>query len=364
VGGFTQFRYVANFRSSEGAEPEKSFTSGFQNRRTQLILNGNIINPDLTFRVQQEFSRSGGGAGLLDAFGQYKMDNGWAVKWGQFKAPLLREELVSDTYQLAADRSIMNTVFTQGRTQGIELNYEADAWRGYFSFNDGLQTANTDFNSGGFGTVPTGLATPGEADWGLTARGEFKWAGDWKQFRDFTSWQQEPYAGMVGVAGHYQHGGGTGALGGSTTEVNVAEATIDASMEGNGWNAYAAAIYRHIDPRGSLADGSNLDDFGFLIQGGIFVSPQAELFARWDGVWADKDYLGDDSRKLFHEATVGVNYYFSEKSHAAKFTADAIWAFNETEDRPLIQTPDTAAAILPSSENDQAAVRLQFQLVF
>ena len=51
--------------------------------------------------------------------------NGWKAQWGQFKLPLLREELVSDGKQLAADRSIPNALFTQGYSQGIQLGYDA-----------------------------------------------------------------------------------------------------------------------------------------------------------------------------------------------------------------------------------------------
>jgi len=348
VGGFEQFRYLGNWRSSSGAAPDHSYTGGFQNRRTQLIFNGNIVNPDLTFRVQTEFSRSTGAAVLLDSFGQYKMDNGWAVKWGQYKLPLLREELVGDIYQLAAERSIVNSIFTQNRSQGIEANYEADAWRIYLDFSDGINTLNTDIGSSA------------QADWAFTGRVEWKWAGDWKQFRQFTSWQNAEYGGMLGLAGHYQHGGGTGA----TMPFNVAEYTADVSMVGNGWNAFAAGIGNYVKPTGG--GGSATTDFGLVAQAGIFLTSKDELFIRYDGVFPDTDR---PAHKDFHTVTPGWNHYFVENSQAIRFTADVQWNLNRTTGNELVDAGgtgplNTANGLFADSKSNQVALRLQFQLVF
>jgi hypothetical protein len=344
VGGYEQFRYVANWRSSSGASPDHSFTGGFQSARTRLIFNGNIVNPDLTFRIEADVSRATGTFGLMDSYGQYKLSNGWSVKWGQYKLPLLREELVPDTCQLTVERSITNAVFTQTRSQGIEANYETDSWRVYLDVSDGLRTLNTD------------LGVAAQADWAFTGRAEWKWAGDWKQFRQFTSWQNADTAAMLGLAGHYQHGGGTGV----TTPVNVAEYTMDASVLGNGWNVFGAGIGRHTKPSGG--GGSSTDDFGVVAQGGVFVSSKDELFGRYDGVLPDSSRAPLD--KIFHTVTAGWNHYFAENSQAAKFTADVEWNLTRTTENALITTPNSAAGLLTDSKSNQVALRLQFQLVF
>ena len=258
---------------------------------------------------------------------------------GQFKLPLLREELVSDTFQLAANRSVLNSVFTQSRSQGVQLSNQWDQFRLFAAFSDGLKTVNTDYTS------------TGEADYAGTIRGDWKWAGDWKQATDFTSFRGSPYFGMLGGAAHYQSGGDTFA----TMDVQLFEATVDLSVEGDGWNAYGAGIYRHADP----VSGSAIDDWGFMVQGGFFVSPQCELFARYDVVIPDSSRATSDNMNTL---TFGLNHYFIPESHALKFTFDVEF-FLDKQDRGIAPS-STLTGLLGSDKSDQWNLRAQMQLMF
>ena len=192
VHGYEQFRFNWNSRDDNGLDAnDNDQTVGFQNARTRLNVSGNIASENWGYFVGFGWGPDGDTV-FEDAYGWYKMGNGWSLKWGQFKLPLFREELVGDTNQLFIDRSVVNSTFSQGRSQGVQFAYEGDQFRFAGAFSDGLQTANTDYTSGS------------EADFGLTARGEYKWAGDWKQAKDFTSFQNSEYFGMVGAALHYQ----------------------------------------------------------------------------------------------------------------------------------------------------------------
>jgi len=339
VHGYMQFRYNWNHRDDESLSDGEDNAVGFQNARTRLNVSGNIFNEDWYYFVQFGWGPDGDTL-LEDAYGSYKFGNGWDVMWGQFKAPFMREELVSDKFQLAADRSQLWNTFSLMRTQGIQLGFEGQQARVMLSFNDGAGASNTDFTS----------AT--EADWAATARVEFKWAGDWKQALDFTSFPQSPFFGMVGVAGHWQSGGDTFA----TTDVDVGAITADVSLEGDGWNAFAAAVYRHVDP----ATSDELNDWGFLAQGGIFVGPKWELFARWDIVIPDDSRTGGDD--TFSALTFGVNNYMMQDSHAAKLTIDFQW-FMDNPSQSIV-SPNTLTGLLPSDEDTQWNLRAQMQLVF
>ena len=55
--------------------------------------------------------------------------NGWKLRFGQFKAPFMREELVSSSRQQTAERSLVNEEFNQDRSQGVELSLEQDQMR-------------------------------------------------------------------------------------------------------------------------------------------------------------------------------------------------------------------------------------------
>lgn len=336
VGGKLQFRYYGNFNDT--GVSSNDFANGFQVRRAEVQFDGTIWSKDLSYKVK--FDMGGAGSAILkDAFFVYNYGNGFSVRGGQGKLSLLREELVGDEKTLAVDRSVVHMVFTQDRSQLIGVVYSAKTWRAMAEFSDGLKTSNTDFTSAS------------EGDYALTGRVEVLAAGDdFKRFDDFTSWKGSPFACMLGAAGHYQSGGDT--LG--TPDMTLFEATADASLEGNGWNAYVAGVWRNRD----TASAASTDDFGVVAQAGVFLSDQFEVFGRYDGVFADSANGHD-----FHTATAGFNYYVAPQSHAAKATVDVCYFFDDTAGSPLV-TPSSNLGMVSSTKDGEVVVRGQFQLLF
>lgn len=357
IGGTIQFRYSADFRDDSGVDDNEDFTQGFSSRRTRLRFGGSIWDKNLTYLVQLDANRADGEMGIVDAYGQYKWSNGVTFKWGQYKLPFLREETISDTSQLAADYSVTHTVFTQTRSQGIEFGYEGSDFRVMGDLSDGIRTLNTDFNSNA------------EADFAITGRVEWKFAGeDWKRFNDYTSWRGADFAGMLGAAAHYQSGGETGGIDDTgaadgTNDRDLFLATVDSQFEGNGWNAAVAGMYRS-DNNDESSESDTFGDFGVLVQGGIFVSEQVEAFARYDVVLMDGDRTaapdGDDS---FHTVTAGANYYVSPDSQAVKVTGQMSYYFNPTVDVEIL-SPATTSPLLRDTEDGQVALILQVQIMF
>lgn len=345
LGGFITFRWMYNSRDNTPGTDSQDGTTGFQSRYTKLWLKGNL-NEAWSYGIQAAFNRSGGDFTLDDAYGQYTAGTGWSIKFGQFKVPLLREELVKDTNQLAYDRSVLNNTFSGGRSQGVQFTYESEMWRFRGMLNDGANQLNSDIDEE-------------TADFGLTGRFEYKGAGDWKQFEDFTSWQSASgFAWLIGAAAHFQTGGSTfqdnGA--GKTDETDIIIYTIDGSLEGQGWNAYAAFVGSRVDPDG----GSEADDFGFLVQGGIFVAPQNELYARVDMLMPDGDRANDET---FTTITAGWNHYFVPESHAAKLNISGVF-FLDAQSESDLALPSTATGLLSSGDDSQFALLGQIQLLF
>jgi hypothetical protein len=233
----------------------------------------------------------------------------------------------------------MNSVFTQKRSQGVQFAYESDALQFFGAFSDGINTANTDFNS------------TAEADWALTGRLNWKWAGDWKQSKDFTSFRNSDFFGLVGGALHYQQGGDTFA----TTDTDILAATIDLQIEGNGWNAFAALCYTSTDP----GIGDTVDNYGFIVQGGLFVSDDWELIAGYNLIVPDGDQPNDDN---FSTICIGANHYFIPQSHAVKLTIDLSWFLDVQADS--IAPQNTQTGLLVSDDDNQWNLRGQIQLVF
>src|SRR5262249_22752883 len=155
-------------------------------------------------------------------YGTYKLEDQWQLKWGQFKPSLMREENISDCKQLSANRSVMNSVFTQSRTQGVQVMYSGDSVRFFGMFNDGIRNANLDYTAAG------------EADYGFTGRVDYKWDGDWKQYDEFTSFPDSKYFGAVSGSAHYQTGGDTV----GTTDLEIFQVAGDVMVKANGWNLY------------------------------------------------------------------------------------------------------------------------------
>jgi hypothetical protein len=345
IGGQIQFRYLINFRDEvpvvPGGAEENDVSTGFQTRRTKLEAKGEVSD-GWSYFVQINADEDGGSVGLQEAWVKYQINEQSTLQWGQLKLPLLREELVSSKRQLAAERSVTNEVFTQDRSQGVQYGWDGESMRFRVAFSDGLDTENTDFNSAG------------EADFAFTGRFEYKGSGDWKQFDDFTSWQGSPFAWMVGGAAHYQNGGSTN----NSFDHDLVQVTVDGSLEGNGWNAFAAFIYRMADITGSI----DADDYGFLVQGGVFLNPQWELFGRLD--WINADGVFAPAGEDFTSITAGVNYYVIPESHAAKFTGDFVYFVDNPSETAIVFSPDTGVGLLDTAEDGQFVIRLQFQLLF
>lgn len=349
AGGTTQFRYNMSFRDEDSAGSQDDFTHGFNMPTERIRFWGTIWDKNFHYKIEGNFSDENPGGGtfaLEDAFGMYDFGNGFAVKWGQQKLPLNRADIVDNEYQLSADRSIASAVFSGGYVQGIEGIYTSDQVKVSFGFHDGTFSQNTDFTSGS------------EADYALNARVDVQAMGtDWSRWNDYTSWKSAAdNALLIGAAFNWQSGGETG----FTTDVDVMNATIDISYESKGWHVEAAGYWAHVDP--GTAD---FDNFGFEIGGGFFFNDQLEGFARWDGVFLDDDAFGGDTDMNF--LTAGVNYYVSPESHAAKFTGQVSYAFNETDNifgsGGLVSNP-SRYGYLGQTDDGEFCVTLQMQIVF
>ena len=91
-----------------------------------------------------------------------------------------------------------------------------------------------------------------------------------------------------------------------------------------------------------------------------------EIFGRFDSVIPDGDRAGDDT---FNTLTFGANHYFH--GQAAKFSIECQWFFADTVNNDLVHGVATGVGgdgsrigLLPSANDNQIALRMQFQLLF
>ncbi|MFN7020639.1 MAG: porin [Phycisphaerales bacterium] len=365
IYGLLQTRYVFNFRDDDPANTfydNDETEQGFQIRRAKIGFSGDL-NRDWFFNIRTSWDtvENDSGARIDYAFGGYKFANGVRATVGQFKLPLLREELVADSKQLAADRSITNNAFTQGYSQGIAFDYEAEAWRVSGAFSDGLNSANTDIINNENYSSAGSFGNAGEAEYAFTGRFEYMFAGNWRMFEDFTSEKGQDFGFLMGAAGHYQQSTNSPAL--TDFDRQTFQFTVDASLEGDSWNIFAAYIGRWSEFRNAGND-TDFYDSGVVAQGGWRFAQNTELFGRYDVIIADEDRFsgGDDT---FNFLTFGLNHYWA--GHAAKGTLDVVWALDSGSNLSgagITPLPDTGVGLLGDVEEGEFTIRAQFQLMF
>lgn len=351
IGGYTQFRWNSDFRSSSQTGNNENYTHGFNMPQARVKFWGNTWTKELTYTLDVQF---GGDSEvkLQDADFRYTWDNGFYVRGGQFKIAGLREELVGDEKQLLVNRGVVNSAFSLGRSQAMEIGYRADSWRFMADFSDGANQTATQYNASS------------ESDFAISGRVEFQAMGtDWSRWNDFTSWRESDSNGLlIGAAGHYQTNGKTGpGLKANTDDVSMWQGTVDASYEASGWNLYGAFVGAQTDPKG----GSKRTNFGWIVQGGVFATDQLEFVARYEGIRGDKDYIASGNRS-FHFITLGGNYYVSPRSHTFKISADLVWSLSKNGNLASIPTGTSQpkTGFLGQDKKGEVAVAVQAQIVW
>ena len=416
INGQIQLRYLARFQdskdSSSDGDPLEDATgilvspsvedeteTGFVIRRAKLKFSGHIADPKLNYVIQLFVDRKSNSVSSDKIVISYALTDNLTIWGGEDKAPFLREELTSSSRQLAVERTYANELFTLDKVQGVGLKWKANEnVKFHVMFNDGSNSGNGKTKSNPFTQTassqtpvdedgdPTGVDPddfPGcesveddgdflgvdcsrsttkdfdedRTDFAITARGDFKFAGNWSQMKDFTAFEGEEQAIFLGAAIHYE----VGETGDAAYNNNFLTWTVDASYENAGFNIYAAVIGQHTDlehEKKVLAE--DLDLYGLIVQAGYLIPNSGwEPFARYEYIDLDDAYHnGFKKYDDVNIVTFGVNRYFNK--HAAKFTLDVVWALDAL---PISQGGLGLAADHPN-QDDQVVVRGQFQLLF
>jgi hypothetical protein len=318
--------------STQNDGPVDDTRSGFEIARSRFGFAGHVVDPSWKYFLWTGFSANGS-AILLDAtitkdLAQ-EIGEGWSITAGQFKLPLWREWLVSETSQQAIERSLLNKL-SGSYTQGVMLQKQTDNLRWSATFNDGLGEISSPF-------------TDEDAEFALGGRVEWKLAGDWKQYGAFESWRGDEPIFVFGGAVHYQEG----ESGTPTVQTDILRWSADATVGLGGANLFAAVIGDHEQ------GGTECEDYGVLLQAGVFLTDRWELFGRYE--WADTNDCGDVSL-----VTVGVNYFF--KRFNLRWTSDVGYSFEPVSS---FWASDAAGwRVDAPGEDGQVVFRTQMQLLF
>ncbi|MGF1632964.1 MAG: porin [Phycisphaerae bacterium] len=325
-----QFRSIANFRDDVDGD-DWNATHGFELRRAKPDIGGNVFTEDFTYYFLFDVSRNDGSTKIEQAWVQYAFENDWAVRLGQFATPVFKEQLHSAKRQLAVERSFLNTVVTgagQAVSQGVEAIYKGEQLGLAFAFHDGFNSLNT-------------AALVDEPDFGVSARAEYFFAGDRKQYATFTADGNEQDLLVAGVAGDFTQSGSE----------DVYRYTADLQWENTAGTGAFAAFYA----RTTEDDDTSTTDYGLLLQANQMVADDIEVFAQYGLILLDEEavVLGQ-AEDTYNLLVIGVNHYY--KGHAAKVTIDAVYLPDGSPQN------DTTGGILASPDT-QFIIRGQFQLL-
>ena len=396
IAGQMQVRFLYNWRdtSISGADSE---LYGFENPLTRLIFKGHVFGKDIQYHIAARFNFDSGvrienrpfdqlvrrsdqkappGFYLESAWIRMRLGEGLSFRIGQFKLPFNREELVSLPNQLAASPSLVNQRMSLGFAQGVELTYLAGAFKLSTAFSDGVSLMEFDDQTG---FAPTS-ATTLDANFNISSRMEMLFNGQWEQFRQFTSPVTNEFGLMLGVAGFYQQGETNESSFGNLTVDDVPEsygATIDLSAEWGGASLFGAFLWNG-------GKGFNLDNrrqfrnttLGWVIQGGLYVSPKWEVFARYEGGYVDArdtltnnrvSFQGYDDGNNLSILTVGLNNYIDGQD--VRWTIDCGVSFSElspywANSQRNIGSPTGWLGDIKGNTGTQVLLRTQFQLLF
>ncbi len=340
VGGYLQFRYMITDADIPGGE---DLANGFQIQRTRLVVSGSIGGEEGEPKFDYLFRPFAGPTGqwsILDAWVKYQVDERFTVQAGQFKLPFWREWLIGETFNLPVERSEVTATFSSLYAQGVQVGYNQDQFRAKFAFSDGLRSFNT------------GFTNDSEAEYALTARGEYLAFGEWGQFSDNTALNAEQDALMFGAAIHHQ--GETDNFRGVEID-SLTQVTADVSAEIGELALLGAGVFRLLEP----AVGDETVTFGGLAQAAYLIREDVELIGRYELIAPDSDAVNDD---VYHAITGGVNWYI--RGHAAKLTVDAVYSFGSPGETDVIGFGPNSSTGLLNGEDEQLALRAQFQFIF
>ncbi len=391
IAGQMQARFLYNWRDAvttpTGVTVTDSELYGFENSLTRLIFKGHVFGKDIQYHISARFNFDSGvriqegstnftelaeranqkappGLFLDSAWIRLRLADELSVRVGQFKLPFNREELVSLPHQLAAAPSLVNQRTALGYSQGIEMTYLSGPTKLSIAFANGVPMLEFDTTSG-YAPQP---ATIPDANYNVAGRLELLLNGQWDQFRQFTSPVTNEFGMMLGMAGFYQQGETSENV--PFDEVDeVYGATGDVSVDWGGASVFGAFTWEQ--GKGPVR-GASVRNFtiGWVIQGGIYLTPKWEVFARYEGGYADIRDSDTNDRFPTNDLsilTVGVNNYIDGQD--VRWTIDCGVSFAEVSpywanNQSYVNAPTGWLSDDAGSGKPQVLLRTQFQLLF
>jgi hypothetical protein len=330
-----QMRFEAS-RSLDGETPARhnQWTNRFYVPRTRLEVDGHLLRDDARYKLEFSFSDSGSYAFLKDMWMEKTLADKLYLRFGQWKRPFNRMEMVSDYASTFNERAIENELAGAGRDLGIALH------DGYEKSPAGFEWVVGVFNgfSGGadrpsFSTTCTDedmsiecinsrpANFPNDFAPAIVARAAYN-SPNMKGYSE-SDLEGGPLRYSIGLAYKVDLANFTDGTKDSWSENMKHGVEVDALIKWKGFALHAGAVLMKIQD----ADA----DFGVLVQPAYMVVPRTMEVAGRFALVTDKP---NDRNQL--EARAAFNYYF--KGNAWKLATDGgFLQLTGGDDKPDLQ---------------------------
>ena len=348
LSGFIQARFTNTNADADGQSGKN-----FSVPRARLIVAGISGAPNIKYKLEIDASTKTGldtdvdttepseaqNAIVKDAFVDYGVTDAGSVRFGQYKFPFGREQLISDSSDDLVDKSLANNTFAPAREPGA--SWQGRAGDGAFEYE--LAAANGD-----------GQNEPNSADDsaldvgdGLRYGARAVWYPLGAMTYDFPAFQTLDGGSRLSLGVAYMSNKDARLLNSVVAGTNGTDAnTLDLELQ---WMTGPFSLLAELYERDTTVPGSaDGDDNGYTVQAGYFVVPRVwEVVARVSMVdqtdipaaWIS----GPPSRQK--ELTFGIDRYID--GHNGKWALDFVDTHNDTVD-----------------DQDSQQLRLQYQVIF
>ena len=348
VSGYIQARAAHRDSDADGRDGDN-----FSVPRARVAVAGNAGRENIKYKLEVDAGTSSSqdsdldatepseqkDARVKDAYIDYGVTERGSVRFGQFKFPFSREELISDTAGQFNERSIASQTYAPKREPGI--GWQGKGPDGIFEYQ--ITAANGDGENEPNMVESQALDT-GD---GLRYGGRFVWYPLGEMKYDTPAFQTLDGGSKLALGLAYMVNHDASFLNTVSTalpsEGTDAE-TIGAEFQ---WMIGPFSLLAEYFDRTTDPDGApDQDDDGYTLQAGCFVVPKEwEVAARFSEVDQTDDTLLGAGAARTQEKGIALNRYID--GHNGKWMLDYILLENDTVD-----------------DQDEDQIRLQYQIKF
>ncbi|WP_239576498.1 porin [Archangium primigenium] len=308
-------------------------TSETNVKTLRLIVHGNVLAPELRYTIQLAFGgpdfEAGSSSPIFDAYVDYTRWRDLNLRVGQFFVPFDRARTIREFALQFVDRQLVVRELTLDRDVGVMLSSsdflglgERLAYQVFIGGGDG-RNRYQGYESGALSVLRLTLRPFG--------------AFDDDQEGDVTRAPRPRLAVGVGAAYNARTSRrnstyGTPFTAGTTSYSHLA---ADVVFKYRGFSLLAEALWRKAreNELEGLVNGARVleptrSGYGYLVQGGLLVSPKVELTARWEELFTlrgtDPQFV-QLARTQGKQLGGGLNVYLN--GHAFKVQGDYFYIF-------------------------------------